>query len=167
MNIQTTHWYYQCSWTIHNIELAWLLCAIDRKEWINSRCLNKLQEILQGRFSICHMEATLLARLQWLCTWTLAFVSTHPWVPIIAVVCASRLIAEGPPSIVYRNGLVSYRNLLRQKYHIYPKGCVDSGNRGIYKCPQQVCKLNYLIDLSISMFLLQCLFILILKFQYG
>ena len=61
--------------------------------------------------------------------------STHPWVPIIAAVCASRLIAEGPPSIVYRNGLVSYRNLLRQKYHIYPKGCVDSGNRGIYKCP--------------------------------
>lgn len=131
---QITHFYLLVflNHSQHRITLVALcLCAMAGKEWLNSltiRCRDKHQKILQGRFrfSMRPMLATLLARLQCLCIWMLALASIHPWYASIGVVCVSRLIAAGPPSIVYRrNGIVSYRNYLRHKYHIYPNGCVD------------------------------------------
>ncbi|KAJ1267976.1 hypothetical protein BS78_07G100600 [Paspalum vaginatum] len=125
-----TAYYYDCRRRVQEPPAERQLIATG-KEWLISLsilCSNKFQEILQGRCSVRRMLATLRAHLKRWSIWMVVFVSNNPWVASVAVLCAGGLITEGPPAIFYQNSLVSYRNFLRRKYHIYPaNNCVGRG----------------------------------------
>lgn len=107
---------------------SWLfaLCCVAGKEWLHGlaiRFLDGLKEVLQGRSSVRDNLAAMVDRVRRWCVWVLFFISNHPWVAGGVVICAARLISEGPSSMLHQNGAVRYRNYLKQRYNIHHRSC--------------------------------------------